>query len=111
MGPEDDHRLDPAALAGLREIGGDAFVEELVDTFLTDAPTLLEALRTQDAKEVRRAAHTLKSNGATFGAGALADLCGQLEQQAKEGDLAGAPELAGRIEAEYELVAQALRPD
>jgi HPt (histidine-containing phosphotransfer) domain-containing protein len=103
--------LDPAALEGLRGIGGDELVADLVDTFLGDAPSLLAALRGTDAKEVRRAAHTLKSNGATFGAATLADLCGELEQQAKEGDLAGAPDLADRIEAEYELVAQALRPD
>jgi HPt (histidine-containing phosphotransfer) domain-containing protein len=101
--------LDPAALEGLRELGGDEFVTDLVDTFLADAPPLLAALRGSDTDEVRRAAHTLKSNGATFGATRFADLCRELEMLARSGDLSGAPDLAARIEAEYALVAEGLR--
>ena len=37
--------LDPAPLEELRELGGDDFVAELVDTFLADAPPLLAAAR------------------------------------------------------------------
>ena len=40
-------------------------------------------------REVRRAAHTLKSNGATLGATEFAELCRELEQQAKDGRLDG----------------------
>src|SRR3954454_13402015 len=105
MGSDANPRLDPAALEGLREMGGDEFVTDLVETFLADAPPLLAALRGTDVDEVRRAAHTLKSNGATFGATPFAELCRELEELAKTGDLAGAAELAGRIEAEYEVVA------
>jgi HPt (histidine-containing phosphotransfer) domain-containing protein len=101
--------LDPAALEGLREIGGDDFVGDLVDTFLADAPPLLAALRGTDADEVRRAAHTLKSNGATFGATRFSELCRELELLAKSGDLAAAPDLTARIDAEYALVAEELR--
>jgi HPt (histidine-containing phosphotransfer) domain-containing protein len=101
--------LDQAALDELRRLGGDEFLAELVDTFLADAPGQLAALHTVDSVEVRRAAHTLKSNGATFGAGQLSELCRELEEQARRGDLAGAPDLAARIEAEYARVAQALR--
>jgi HPt (histidine-containing phosphotransfer) domain-containing protein len=100
--------LDPAALAGLREIGDDDFVADLVETFLADAPPLLAALRGSDADEVRRAAHTLKSNGATFGATRFSELCRELELLAKSGGLAGASELADRIDAEYTLVAAEL---
>jgi HPt (histidine-containing phosphotransfer) domain-containing protein len=101
--------LDPAALDALRELGGDDFVADLVDTFLTDTPPLLAALRGPDVDEVRRAAHTLKSNGATFGATRFSELCRELEEQAKSGDLARAPEFAARIDAEYALVAEELR--
>ena len=45
MGSGDDAILDPAALQGLREIGGDEFFTDLVETFLADAPPLLAALR------------------------------------------------------------------
>jgi HPt (histidine-containing phosphotransfer) domain-containing protein len=101
--------LDQRALDELRQLGGDEFLSELVDTFLADAPAQLAALHTTDAVDVRRAAHTLKSNGATFGAAQLSELCRELEEQAKRGDLAGASDLASRIEAEYALVAEALR--
>jgi HPt (histidine-containing phosphotransfer) domain-containing protein len=101
--------FDEGALDELRQLGGDAFLSELVETFLADAPGQLAALHTGEVNEVRRAAHTLKSNGATFGAGHFSDLCRQLEEQAKRGDLADAPELAARIEAEYTRVAEAFR--
>ena len=58
---------------------------------------------------MRRAAHTLKSNGATFGATRFSELCRELELQAQAGDLTGASELAGRIETEYAAVAEELR--
>ena len=70
----DDARefLDGAALDSLRELGGDDFLAEVIDTFLADVPMLLATLRDGledgDAAEVRRAAHTLKSNGSTLGA-------------------------------------------
>src|SRR5229473_2775276 len=44
MGSQENRILDPAALEGLREMGGDAFVADLVETFLADAPPLLDAL-------------------------------------------------------------------
>ncbi len=90
--------LDPAALEALREIGGDEFVLELADAFFDEAPTLLASLRASDPEEVRRAAHTLKSNGQTFGAKAFAEDCRALEELAKGGDLAGAGDLADRID-------------
>ena len=109
MRAEDDTRLDPAALEQLRQLGGDEFLADLAATFLGEAPPLLAALRGSEVDEVRRAAHTLKSNGATFGATRLSELCRQLEEQAKTGDLTGAPALADQIEAEYALVAEELR--
>jgi HPt (histidine-containing phosphotransfer) domain-containing protein len=77
-----DHQL----LAALSQATGDdpAFLAELIDTYVADAPNLLTAMRdalaTGDSLALRRAAHTLKSNSATFGARRLADLCRRLEQ-------------------------------
>ena len=97
--------LDGTELDGLRELGGDDFVGELIATFLRDAPDLLATLRRSlddhDVDELRRAAHTLKSNGATFGAGDFSELCSRLEGQARTGELDGASELVDRIEQEY----------
>ncbi len=102
--------LDPAAIEGLREIAGDEFVADLVDTFRGEAPGLLATLGSTDPEEVRRAAHTLKSNAATFGAGGLEALCRELEELAKTGSLDGSPELTSRIGLEFQAVDAALAP-
>jgi CheY-like chemotaxis protein len=95
-------KLDAAALESLRELGGEEFLAELIGTFLSDAPALLATLRTaRETEELRRAAHTLKSNGQTFGAGAFAELCRELEERARSGDLDGADELIDRIDRAY----------
>jgi HPt (histidine-containing phosphotransfer) domain-containing protein len=104
--------LDGAALDRLRDSVGDEFVGELAGTFLDDAPAQLAALRTaldvSDPEAARRAAHTLKSNGATFGAGRFSETCRLLEEMAKAGALDGAAELLPRAEREYGAVAEAL---
>jgi HPt (histidine-containing phosphotransfer) domain-containing protein len=101
--------LDGSALERLESATGDpAFVAELVETFLRDAPALLTTLHRADADQVRRAAHTLKSNARTFGATALAELCQALESAAHQGALDAAARLPARIEDEYARVAGAL---
>ncbi|MDE3133391.1 MAG: GAF domain-containing protein [Acidobacteriota bacterium] len=104
--------LDAAALQSLREIGGSEFLAEVVSLFLADAPGLVTSLRSslelRDAEELRRAAHTLKSNGSTLGAAAFAELCRQAEQQAKEGRLEGVSQLVDGIEREYRALDDAL---
>jgi HPt (histidine-containing phosphotransfer) domain-containing protein len=83
-------------------------MRELIDAFLQNAPGLVGELAGDQAEEVRRAAHTLKSNARTFGATDLADLCQKLEERARAGELDGAAELARQIEEKYERVAEAL---
>ncbi len=106
--------IDPSTFNTLLDsIGGDrAFLAELVATFLTDGPVQLEALHAAlargDAETCRRAAHSLKSNAASFGALALAALCKELEDVGRSGDLAAAPELLARVEAEFASVRAAL---
>ena len=104
--------LDPSALQSLRELGGDDFLGEVIDTFRMDAPTLLVTLRRSleqgDADELRRAAHTLKSNGATLGAAGFAEVCRELEEQARNGHMGGAPKLTDRIESEYRRLEKTL---
>jgi signal transduction histidine kinase/DNA-binding response OmpR family regulator len=85
--------VDEAVLQRLSEsMGGDAgFVSELIEQFLADTPGLVTAARagleSGDVEEVRRAAHTLKSNAATFGAHELAERSRALEEAAKRGAL------------------------
>jgi PAS domain S-box-containing protein len=104
--------LDAEALESLRELGGEEFLAELIGTFLSDAPALLASLRTTreqvKTEELRRAAHTLKSNGQTFGAGGFAELCRELEERARSGELGGADELIDRIHQEYAALEETL---
>ena len=97
--------LDDGALRNLRDLGGDEFLGEVIDAFLADAPQLVATLRRAldegSSEELRRAAHTLKSNGATLGATEFAELCRTLEARAKAGELDGADELVDRIEQAY----------
>jgi signal transduction histidine kinase/DNA-binding response OmpR family regulator len=99
--------VDRATIDRLVESMGDAeFVADLLETFTTDAPAMMNqidsAIGNADAGTVRRIAHTLKSNAATFGALALSEACRELEHVAREGHLDGAPGLAQAIRAEYE---------
>jgi CheY-like chemotaxis protein len=104
--------LDTTAVESLRKLGGDGFLAKVIDAFLADAPVLFATLRaSQERKEaevLRRAAHTLKSDGQTFGATGFSELCRELEQRAKNGEVEGAAELIERIEREYRAVEQAL---
>lgn len=104
--------VDAETIDRLRDSIGEEFLGELVGTFLDDAPRQLEALRSAvergDAEVARRAAHTLKGNGATFGANAFSELCRGLEERAKSGDLSDAGDLLAQVEAEYARVEVAL---
>jgi CheY-like chemotaxis protein len=100
--------LDSAAVMSLRELVGDSpgTLSGLVDDFLAETPPLLAALRGVDATEAHRAAHTLGTLGATFGAVTMADLCRQAESH--RGALAEMPSLVSAIAAEHQRVAHAL---
>src|SRR5688572_11898680 len=75
----------------LKESTGADFINELIDTFLEDTPMQIQqmkdALIKKDAESFRRAAHTIKSNAATFGATELANLARELEGMGRENKL------------------------
>jgi signal transduction histidine kinase/DNA-binding response OmpR family regulator/HPt (histidine-containing phosphotransfer) domain-containing protein/PAS domain-containing protein len=106
--------LDPKALENLLSVVGGEFsyLAELIDSFLEDAPQLLAELNQfiegGDAAGVRRVAHSLKSNGADFGATNFSKLCKELEMMGKSGRLDGAADLSAQVIAEYEKVEVAL---
>ena len=83
--------IDRSVLAVLSESVGEEFVEELIDTFMEEAPGMFlemkQALATGDADGFRRAAHSLKTNANTFGATRLAEQAKELEYMARENDL------------------------
>ena len=105
--------LDGAALANLTSlVGGDEHLAELIDTFLEDAPQLLDdlqqAVAVADASRLQLAAHSLKANSADYGASRLWNLCRKLEGMARGGTLEGASELVEEAVAEFQRVRRAL---
>jgi HPt (histidine-containing phosphotransfer) domain-containing protein len=108
--------LDDTILAGLRELEDDAgagVLDDLVSSFLGDAKTQLEALRTalsgRNMQALGRLCHSLRGSSANLAAAGMADLCAELERMAEAGDQVGAAETLPRLEAEYSRVDVALR--
>jgi HPt (histidine-containing phosphotransfer) domain-containing protein len=104
--------IDVATFEELKATAGADFVGELVDTFLGEAPAMLEDLRSAfaagDADRFRRAAHSLKSNSNTFGALTLGAMARELELGGL-GPVQGAHgEPLVALAQEYGRVAQAL---
>lgn len=102
--------VDLSAFKRLTQLvgGNQAVLNELIDSFLVDAPAALTAMRaalqTNDITSLHRAAHTLKSNASDFGALELADLCRELEAKATAGDVDGADELVNAAAEAYAAV-------
>ena len=111
----DPNPIDLPVLEQLRSTAGAEFVDELVATFLEEAPPLLAALREAqaggDTGRFRRAAHSLKSNAQIFGAGRLAEAARTLELGGLPDAADGPAALAAldALEADYAAAAVALR--
>lgn len=84
--------LDINTFNALKDSVGADFVGELMNTFFEDANAqMLEmnsALTSNDVETFRRAAHSLKSNAATFGAADLSALARELEMMGRDNNLA-----------------------
>ena len=106
--------IDAAAFDELvASTGGEAaFIQELIDTYLSDAPQLFAQMRSalvaEDAETFRRAAHSLKSNSASLGALTLSALAKDLEIMGKAANLEGAAAKITTADAEYARVKAAL---
>jgi CheY-like chemotaxis protein len=108
--------FDPAAFQRLRATLGkqaDGMLPALLDGYIAEAPKLIaearRALAENRAADLRRAAHTLKSNSATFGAMRLSALARELEYAARDGTLENAGNLLARIQAAYDEALPLLR--
>ena len=105
--------VDIATYDALKETTGAEFAVELVNTFLEEAPRMLESLRLSlaqgDADAFRRAAHSLKSNSNTFGALALGHMARELELSGVAAVKAAGSAPLTSLESEYARVADALK--
>jgi HPt (histidine-containing phosphotransfer) domain-containing protein len=105
--------IDAAVYEALEQNVGKEFVGELVDTFLADAPRMLDDLRSafaaRDADRFRRAAHSLKSNSNTFGARTLGAMARDLEVNGLDAALEAGPGALDALAHEYSFAAAALK--
>ena len=109
----DNILIDMNTIDELRDMMGDEFIGELVETYCEETPQLLEqlrqALQAEDAVTFRRAAHSIKSSSASLGVMGLADLARDLEALGKEEQIAGSEPALERLESLYQQVQLALK--
>jgi len=105
--------IDKTTFDELKQMSGADFINELIDTFLEDAPKMIaemkSALEAGDADSFRRAAHSMKSNAAAFGASQLAALAKELETLGKENKLSETGSRLRSLEEAYESVREELK--
>lgn len=105
--------INPEVFEDLQDAMGDEFAEELLLTFLSEAPGMLADLRSAaaegDTERLRRAAHSIKSNAQTFGAEALSSLARDIELVGLAADPKQASQQMDALEAAFRTSDVALR--
>jgi PAS domain S-box-containing protein len=99
--------------SALERVGGNRqLFQELVSVFLADAPDLVSGVRNAiaegRARELERAAHTLKSMLSFFNAAGASDAALRLELMGKSADLTSAAEQLTRLTGEIDRLAPSL---
>ena len=94
-------------------VGGyEPIIKDLIQTYLNSSAALISDLQAavvdQNPTRLEHSAHSLKSSSASLGATVLSDLCRQLEQQGRVGDMIDAEAKVQRVISESALVTQAL---
>jgi HPt (histidine-containing phosphotransfer) domain-containing protein len=110
-----DPALDRVVLDSLRQLsepGQPDVLQEVLNLFLNDAPSRLEAIEAAvtagDARGLQRAAHTMKGSSGTIGASALQKVCLSLEQMGKAAELSDAAAGLEQLRSEYRRVQDAI---
>jgi HPt (histidine-containing phosphotransfer) domain-containing protein len=105
--------IDQTTYDDLKKMVGEDYIGELVETFLEETPGLLYemrlALEDGDSEVFCRSAHSLKSNGASFGATQLASLARDLEYMGRDSQLEEAGPKMPELEAAYARAAEAMK--
>jgi PAS domain S-box-containing protein len=99
-------------LGALRINGRPELLVRAISLYLVESPKLVQRLKqaasANDAQEIARCAHSLKSASANVGASALSRYCGDIESSARHADTEEARRLFAKIEAEHGRVQSAL---
>jgi two-component system, sensor histidine kinase and response regulator len=105
--PGDEPIIDPEVAMAHVE-GNEDLIKEMVGIFFEESGDMISkiesGIETGDAKLVERAAHTLKSSSAMFGAKRARTAAFELELAGQSGDISGAPQLFDRLQQEIELL-------
>lgn len=107
--------LDQAAVDRLRRLGGQEFLVEMIDLFLDNGPrrlvTLRDGLDAGEAREVQRAAHSLKSTAGNLGGRAVQAAAQEIETVAADGVLETVPELLAELKARFNELRERLEQE
>jgi two-component system sensor histidine kinase/response regulator len=99
-------------LATLRTNGKPELLARTINLYLVESPKLVQKLKqaaaANDAPELARSAHSLKSCSANVGARLLSRYCGDIEASARRADTEEARKMVAKVEAEYGRVQSAL---
>ena len=108
--------VDEKALDEIRKLqrqGAPSVLDKIIKLYLKTSPDLLETLHNaiaedKSANSVRQAAHSFKSTNANLGATRLADLCGEIEEMARQDRTTGAEKILREIERLFPRVCDRL---
>ena len=108
--------LDETVIQTLRQLtppGEPDILIEVLKLFLEEVPPRIDRLRNALAagniQEVHRTAHSLKGSAGNIGARRLYDVCRDIDDKGKAGDMAGAAALVDALGAEYSKVESEIR--
>ena len=112
--PVDNLSLPTLDTRILEMASGDcAFLIEVCDSFLADAPARVEAVKAAIAADrpsvLRDAAHAMKSLSGCVGAMSLLNVCRQMETAGKSNNIELAQEMIEQLRTEYENAQMAIQ--
>ena len=100
------------ALKSLQSEGDDGFLKEMIELFLADTPSRFAdmdaALAQGQQQDFVRAVHSIKGASANFGADTLHDLCAEVEQMGRAGQMNASQPKIQELHDEFERVRSAL---
>ena len=108
--------LDPSVLDALRQLtipGEPDVLDEVLKMFLQEVPPRIERLRNawaaRNIEEMYRTAHSLKGSAGNIGARAMFEVCKQLDELGRSGDVASAGPLVDALGVEFGKVEAEIR--
>ncbi|MEM1169503.1 MAG: response regulator [Cyanobacteria bacterium P01_H01_bin.35] len=104
--------LDVTMLESIISMGGKELLGEIINDYFNFSPSRLTAIReaivADDANELLKAGHVLRSSSANLGGVTLGKICNQLENLGSANTTVGAAEIFPLLEVEYEQFKQGL---